>query len=218
MIEEYINNLLEQFKKSRGISTNNTKSNTFLSEFYDWINNQKELGKIYLSFLKSFDVHSEMDEESSIELSKGDFDSLAIHSDIRMITPYAKLMHDKVLGEELIYDCMPKLLCRRSDNQIFTLDMSNGGRILTQNPYASENLEDLETLNYIHNMGIANIVFGVYGNLHDHDTESKIELLRRFRRQLNGEFVSDYATVGDSYYYAVLSDRKTKVLTKTKVL
>ena len=63
---------------------------------------------------------------------------------------------------------------------------------------------------------INDIIVGVYGNIHEKDTETKIKQLKQFRDRLSEPFNEDYIIALDRYCYVIASDRKQKKLFLSK--
>ena len=84
---------------------------------------------------------------------------------------------------------------------------------MTQNPFSFSHIRDWENL---HNSGRSNIILGVYGSILDKDANSKLRQMDVFKSNLlTDDYVSEYASLGDTYLYAVGSNRNIKRLNKT---
>lgn len=202
---EYIINLMTQFAMAKGIKNPDINSKLFVDEFANWILEMKQKGLDYLSFIDSFDSHPVIVDGGTAEIGKGKNDSVALDTDITLITPYLSDMRNEsqsiIQGEFKVVESTPIIL---RDSKEY--DGSELSRFITQNPYSPQSLSNWENL---HNSGLSNITVGVYGDIHDKDLESKIKVIKSLKEKLlDDSYVEDYSTYKDSYFYAISSDRK----------
>ena len=216
-MEKYLKNLIEQFKQATGTKNVDINSQAFISEFSEWIKSRKLMGKDYTSFIEYMDVHPTVISEESVEIGKGKYDTIALDTGIHMITPYSEGIKRTDAGiitaDFGVYEGTPIMIKHnKSDNQFEAVDTQYVRRFLTHNPYEQGCIRDWEQL---HNVG-ENITVGIFGSIYDKDVEQKIQQIEALRDGIiDGYFKEDYVTSGDSYYYAVSSARKVKVLVKT---
>ena len=211
-MEEYLIKLIKQFKQAIGIKHVDINSEEFVTEFSEWIRARQKIGAKYCSFIEYMGVNPEIGN-SSVEIGKGKLDSIVLDTDIPMITPYSDIIDrpsDEIITAEFrVYNGTPMII---KDGKLQMLDTEYIGRFITQNPYESSCLINWEQL---HNRG-DNISVGIYGSIYDEDISKKIRQIESLKSNLTGDsFKEEYATEGDSYYYAISSDRVNKSLTKT---
>lgn len=195
--------LIEQYEKSTGIKFDINNEHQTRGGFYEWVNRNQAISEDYLKFLKFMRALPE--EESKIaEVGKCFDDTITLDNNINMITPCvdkiyyykAKPSEEIIAGQLIIKDKMFKLLAKD--------DILDFDRYITQNPYNEYCVENWEQ---VHNNGI-NITVGVYGSIYDKDYQSKIDSLKLLKEKLEKEYKEEYATIGDSYFYAIASDRE----------
>ena len=216
-MEKYLNKLIEQFKSATGTKSVDVNSQEFVKEFSEWVKARKLMGKDYTSFIEYMDTHPTVISGESVEIGKGKHDSIALDTDIHMITPYSDGIKRTGAGiitaDFTVYDGTPIMVRHdKGGNQFKEVDTQCVRRFLTQNPYDPICIRNWEQL---HNVG-ENITVGIYGSIYDKDIEQKIQQIEALRDGLSDDyFKEDYVTEGDSYYYAVSSARKVKRLVKT---
>jgi len=215
-MEKYLNKLIEQFKNATGTKNVDVNSQEFVKEFSEWVKSHKIIGEDYISFIEYMDVHPTVISEESVEIGKGKHDSIVLGTEIPMITPYSegiKRENGRIITADFrVYNGTPIIIKHNKDeNQFKAVDTQCVRRFITQNPYEQSCIIDWEQL---HNRG-ENITVGIFGSIYDKDIERKIQQIEALRDGLSDDyFKEDYVTEGDSYYYAVSSARKVKVLTR----
>lgn len=210
-MEEYLRNLINQYKRATGINNVDVNSEEFINEFSEWIKIRKKMGDKYSSFIEYMGVN--LIDNSSAEVGKGELDSIVLDTNASMITPYSdkiKKSSDELIDAEFrVYSSVPMIV---KGSKIKLLNAENIKRFITQNPYEKSCIINWEQL---HNHG-ENITVGMYGNIYDKDISKKIGQLELLKSNLIGDaFKEEYATEGDIYYYVISSDRINKSLTKT---
>lgn len=215
-MEKYLNKLIEQFKSATGTKKVDVNSQEFVKEFSEWVKSRKLMGKDYTSFIEYMAVHPTVISKESIEIGKGKHDSIALDTGIHMITPYSEGIKRTsagiIIADFFVYDGIPVMVRHdKGGNQFKAVDTQFVRRFLTQNPYEHSCIRNWEQL---HNVG-ENITVGIFGSIYDKDIESKIRQLEMLKDKMNDGYKEDYATVDDSYYYAISSARKVLVKTKT---
>lgn len=212
-MEKYLNNLMKQFAQAKGIKNIDVSSTSFIEEFMYWVKQNRIMSEAYLSFIDSIDVHPSVIDETTVEIGKCEFDSIALNTPMSMITPYTiDIPDEKILvpGMFMVYNGNPYVI---HNNKMIVFDDTLTSRFITQNPYSNEEIKNWEQL---HNVG-NNITLGFFGDIHDFDKITKIKLLKELKSKLsNSEFVENYETSDDLYFYVLSSDRKIKSLTKTR--
>ena len=82
----------------------------------------------------------------------------------------------------------------------------------THNPY---NMFYFNNLEQLHNNGYM-ICFGIFGKNCDRDKQIKIKFIQQVMQNMIDDFIFDYETIDNNYYYIVFTKRLVKV--KKKVL
>lgn len=215
-MQEYIEKLVEQFKSATGTKKVDINSQKFIEEFNKWIKVREIIGKEYTSFIDYMETYPNVISEESVEIGKGEYDSIALDTKVNMITSYSKGIN-KTSGEIIdadfeIYEGTPLIIRHgKSKKQIDVVNTQYIRRFITHNPYDQSCIKNWEQL---HNIG-ENITIGAFGNIYDKDIKQKIKQIKLLRDNLiNDYFKEDYVTDGDKYYYAISSNRKVKKLVK----
>lgn len=212
---EYLENLIIQFVTSRGIKNIDFESKDFMDEFANWIYEMEQKGLDYLSFIKSISSYSDINDKQTAEIGKGKLDSIGLNTSMTLITPYLSDTQSQsqsiIQADFRVVDSTPTIL--RGNNNAYIGDCGLA-RFMTQNPYSRKNIVNWEKL---HNFGKGNITVGVYGDINDKDADSKIKIIKSLKEKLVADlYVEEYITSGNSYFYAISSDRK--VLRKKKYM
>ena len=142
----------------------------------------------------------DLDNSSVVELGKGNIDSV-VREEALMVTPYGYTFTD-------LYHKDSKLIITDDNVRIdfgICKENTNGINLyITQNPYLYTNsVAELKQLHDLHN---ENIILGMYGKTYDYDRESKIKLLKQFRRGINSEnqeYDLDYYEQRDNYFCTI---------------
>lgn len=195
--------LREQYEKATGNKYDFNFEHQSRNEFYKWVYRNQTIAEDYLKFLKFMGALPE--EESKIaEVGKYFDDTITLDNNINMITPCvdniyyyrAKPGDQLIIGQLIIRDKKFEVIAKD--------DVLDFDRYITQNPYNEYCIKNWERA---HNNGI-NITVGVYGSIYDKDYQSKIDSLKLLKEKLEKEYKEGYATIGDSYFYAIASDRE----------
>ncbi len=217
-MERYLNKLIEQFKQATGTKNVDVNSQTFISEFSSWIKSRQAIGEDYLGLLDYMELHR-IGEAETAEIGKGKFDTLVKDLDTTIITPYSKgiIVPDStriITSDFRVYEGTPILMrqTEKETTQIDPITYTSALTFMTQNPYTQAQIANWEQL---HNGRENNIVVGIYGSVYDKDTESKIRQIEDLRDKLDGSYKEEYTVFGDTYCYAIASERKVKRLVKT---
>ncbi len=199
---EYYIKLFELFAKSTGRRIN--KDNymkmyqLLKGEFLQWLNVYKKITFEYREYLEQY-YNINLEDESVAELGKCNLDSV-VRDDAVMITPYGHSFTD-------LYHKDSKLIVTEKDIKIdfgYCVENAIGINLyITQNPYLYTNvMSDLKKISDYHNI---NIILGMYGKIYDEDKDSKIKILKQFKRGIDkrNQFELDYNTSRDNYFCTI---------------
>ena len=192
--------LIEQFTKARGYRKIDNKSGLFGEEYYNWLKEQRLLGKEYLLLMREY-LNMNLNNEKTIELNKGKYDSII--SDGTLISPFAYTM-DKSNSTLLVED-FPIIT---SGDELYSVE--DFDMFTTHNAY-NEGFAD--TIPELCNMGY-NVCYGVFGKNSDKDKEDALALLKKFYDECDVKANIAYEIIGDSYIGALYSKTKVKKLVK----
>ena len=214
---EYLSKLIEQFQSATGVHHVDINLEEFIREFSEWIIVRKKLRNHYNSFIEYMDVYPKINGKT-VEVDKGIFDSIALDSNMTMITPYPdgvnKAKGDLIKATFTVYEGIPVVVKNKNGvNNLEFLDTSFINRFITQNPYDISHIKNWEQL---HNKG-QNITVGIFGSIYDKDISQKISELKEFKKGFKDDnFSEDYVTENDMYCYALSSSRKANTLVRTR--
>lgn len=200
---EYYVKLFELFTKTVGIKLNRNNYKhvytKFKQDFIEWLDIYKITTYEYRMYLEKY-FGIDLDDRYLAELDKGNIDSI-IGDEAYAITPYGYTFPDT-------YHKSAELIVNEDEIKVNLGDVSE--RIydirtyITQNPYLNE--KTISSLKKLHDYHNKRIIFGVYGKLHDIDKNSKIRMLKQFKRSVDSydqEFDLDYNTKEDNYFFAM---------------
>ena len=218
-MSEYLNKLIEQFKRAKGIKYADVNSKEFMNEFEEWLSSRKIVGCDFAEFIDCMACYPTVFNGETVEVGKGIRDTISLDCNIGVITPYSEGLDTMnpgivIANFEVQNDGFPTI-SRNSGNGIIYggVDISRVRRFLTHNPYDAGCIRNWERL---HN-NKENITVGVFGSIYDKDMEQKIRQIQELKNKMVlYSFKESYDTSGENYYYAVSSTRK--VLVKTKNL
>lgn len=194
--------LIEQYEKATGIKYDFNFEHQARDEFSKWVYRNQAIAEDYLKFLNFMRALPE-EENKIAETGKSFWDTITLENDITMITLYFEsLVKNKAKpnGQLII----SQLVVRNYGMFVPGRDNLDFSRYITQNPYTEYSIENWD---WLHNNGY-NITVGVYGSVYDKDYQSKIDSLKSLKEKLEKEYKEGYATIGDSYFYAIASDRE----------
>ena len=200
-MDKYLNNLYNQYCNSRGIENTTYDSSKLDADFYNWLDNYKNLLLNYKEYLISLNF---IGDEEVAEVGKGIIDSLGI-SEFEIISPYAHTLkkEDKdlvvLMGTPFVF----------SDEGIFVY---KGDTLLTYNMY---DFSDVQNWYKVLNKDICDICVGIFGNINDCDYKKKVKDIKFLLEKTNKKCFVDY-DVKDHNYYCVLHSNRKKGLTKVK--
>lgn len=212
--EKYINNLINQFALAKGISNVDINSEEFINEFNEWLIEQKNIGKEYLSILD--EIGFNIDDSNCIEVGKGKYDSIVKDLSTTIITPdytllYRGLRNRVINGDINVLNGYPMLINYTSMGNIMSKYFINSNIYMTQNPFNSSNILNWDK---IYNSG-NNIIIGSYGKTQDKDKNKKIDELIEFKNKLQDDFICENIISGDTYINILGSNPKVKKLVKS---
>ena len=214
-MEKYISLLIEQFKQATGIKNVDINSQSFMLEFSEWIKPRHSISNNYLDLLEYMEL-SQISYPDTVEVGKGQYDSIVKPFNTTIITPHIAgletLGNERVINSEFVVIGNTPVLFgnNRNGKPIAT---SSALTFMTQNPYTPTQIANWEQL---HNGRENDIIVGIYGSVYDKDTESKIKQIEDLRDRLDDSYKEEYAVVGDTYCYAIASERMVKRLVKTR--
>lgn len=217
-MEQYVKNLINQFTVANGIQNPDINSEQFVEEFSHWLKARKTIGKEYTYFIDYMGFSFANPE--CAEIGKGQYDSIVLPFDTTIITPASKTFKELdskriITGNMRVYESTP-LLVRHSKKGRNFIDQIPSDIIrtyMTQNPFTPSSIMGWEEL---HNSGVADIIVGIYGSTQDKDMDKKIKQMQSFKDKIQTRCIDEMAVAGDSYFYAVGSERLVKKLTKTR--
>ena len=212
-MEQYIKNLIEQFRLATGNKNTDLNSDAFITEFTEWIRGRQKIGKEYTYFLDYMGLR--FADSDCAEIGKSVYDTVVKPFNTKLITPAAQSfeklkMRDRIItGNMRAYEGCPVLVRHNiKGNQLNQIPNDIILTYITQNPFSQSNISGWEGL---HNSGNNNIIVGVYGNAFDKDIDAKIKLIKTLKEKLfSDDFNEDYSTSDDKYFYAIGSKRKIK--------
>lgn len=211
-MEQYIVLLIKEFITSKNIRNPDIKSELFIQEFTEWINERKLISNNYIAFLSAFDIQL-ANEPSTVEIGKGKYDSITTNNRMSRITPYLdkEECHNLLIKGRLIVQGDRPLVLFTPTSHPIDLTSITALTYVTQNPYSKKDIRNWDELyNYLPN----SVVLGVYGSTSDKDIESKINMLLEIKDKIHCDITEAYATKNGSYYYAI--GKNSKVLKRVK--
>ncbi len=219
-MKEHLGYLIEQFKQANGIKSDDAKSQLFISEFTEWIKERQDVSTTYIELLDYMGL-SYFATPSVVEVGKGSVDSIVMPYDTLIITPYSRFLEELNTEDNKrvtnayfrVVNGKPFKVIPGEETTLKPIKDSEDLTFMTQNPYTPKCVKNWGQL---HNNFRNDIIVGVYGNIHDKDTETKIKLLKQFRDRLSEPYNEEYIIALDRYCYVIASDRKSKKLTLSK--
>lgn len=216
-INQYILNLIEQYKKATGTTNIDLESIAFLKDFNAWIARNKVIGDIYLGMLENRGIL--FDTEKCAEVGKGKDDSIVTPYYTSIITPYTKglkKLEGKIIKSTFnIVDNTPIIYESKGITLPKTINPNEINTFMTQNPYIETNLNDWAKLH--NNPNYNGIILGVYGSSEDKDKETKIDELRKIRKLLDEPYIEEELINNSHYCYVVATDVLTKKRRLSKI-
>ena len=211
-VDRYLDNLIVQFIQATGYKNKNVNSVGFKYEFLGWIEERKKISNKYLKLLDYMNLTEDIDKESSVEVGKGKYDTIVRSFKTNRITPYVEDLDEERTMNAIfkVMDGQPTLITNNGLN-IARIESNIPITFITQNPYNESLINGWSSL---HNMGLNNIVVGMYGNINDKDMEQKIETLKALKDKLLREYQEEFSILDDSYCYAIASKTKKNIKNK----
>ncbi len=218
-MEQYLKNLIEQFRLAIGNKNTDLNSKEFISEFTEWLKSRQKIGKEYIYFLDSMGLR--FADSDCAEIGKSAYDTVVRPFNTKLITLAApsfegsKMKSRIITGNMRVYEQCPVLVRYNiKGNQLDQIPSDIILTYLTQNPFSQGSISGWEGL---HNSGNNNIIVGIYGSIFDKDVEAKIKLIEDLKGKLSDDdFKEDYSTLNDKYFCAIGSQRMVKKMMKTK--
>lgn len=205
-----LGNLRKQFADSLGY-TGSFNSKEFEKEFLCWLKIRLTTLEDYVFLLEELDV--DFKGNNVAEIGKSCYDSIVLPFDSKIITPYYKEFinyHDsynlkkRVLpGYFKVTEYGPRATFPTDKSFSSIVSHYYANTFMTQNPY-----ENINSLNFdlLHNIGIYNIILGVYGNTYDKDYKSKLkDLMEVKNRLIDNNYMENFYNLQDEYFYFISS-------------
>lgn len=218
--EEYYMLLSMQYQKSLGMTPlracYNIGSSNFQKELMEWLKERRRMGEIYKKFLNYYAKN--ISTLTTAEINKGNLDSIVYPSSTTIITQYNNFDKEKysnniIIKSDFFPDAKrPGLIRLNNSGKIESVKKAPNfiEQYITENPYRRTDISGFEEL---HNGNNFDIIVGMYGHIHDNDKEDKLKQLKNLREKItNDDIKVVYDCLGNSYYAAVMSDRKIKKL------
>lgn len=209
MLDDYSKFVLTQFIEAKGIKKVDD-SKQFTKDFLYWVKERAKSGDAFLSYVNStgFFKYRRFD---IAEVGKGYLDSIALNSDVPLITPHTHKIEDSKIiipksfvAAEAGHD---EKDTQDSEQQIILREKNIEG-FITHNPYDTKCLLNWS---YLHNSCNGSIAVSAFGDIHDKDIQKKIKMLEKFRDRLNfGTYTEEYFEDGDNYYYNLVSNKRVR--------
>lgn len=218
-INSYIFNLIEQYKKATGTVNIDMNSIEFQKDFSAWLARNKVIGDIYLNMLESRGIN--FDTEKCAEIGKGKYDSIVTPYYTSIITPYTEGLEKlEDIGQIIksnfnVIDNTPTIYEDKIVVLPKTINPNEINTFMTQNPYLKSNINGWSNIH--NNPNYNGIILGVYGSTDDKDKESKLEELRKIRKQLDEPYVEEEIINGSHYCYMVATDILAKKRKLSKI-
>ena len=189
--------LIEQYTKATGEHLFDPVS----EEFFNWVDERYQMGVMYSNLLDWLDL--DFKSSSCAELNKSVLDSCVLPYETAMLTPYTTNLeseHSNFTKCSDFYvnnDGEPIVKCGGCfENSYFKCYM-------TQN-FNKE--YDLRNWDKLHNT--RRIIVGIYGNKYDLDREEKIKTLKSLKDKIFDDYIYEFDTENDNYYFVIASDHK----------
>ena len=199
--------LIEQYKHAKNIKHADIYSTSFINGFNHWLKQKEIIGNEFLNYLSFLDL--DYQNSNCAEVGKGEHDTLVKPFDTKILS----LNTDEITGVDKNRFMIGNLriyegnACLVRNHKLDVISNDVIDTYLIHNPYSFNSIYGIET---IHNNGSSNIIVGVYGSTHDHDVQKKLDCLSNIKDKLVGNYVSEYDTYDEAYYYIIASKNKVK--------
>ena len=208
----YLENLYNQFKEAKGISTSSKKLNSLDADFGIWLRINSEIGKEYMKFLDSFKIM--YDTEKCVEIGKGYYDTAVLPYNTEIITPALFTFKNKdsrrIRGGTLtLISGIPAIIKGSKKLSIEKVSDSNYSIYMTQNPF---NKLEIDALKSIYEQEYGDVIIGMYGLNTDKNKKEKIDKI--FELEKTNQYDVIYNDLNEYYVTAAISKPK-QVLKKT---
>ena len=204
----YLDFLINQFKKAKGISDISLTSSLFVEEFSKWITSRQDMNELYLRTLSSLELS--FNNSNTYEIGKSTLDSAVKDLNTVIITPYVDgltNLNSRVIKSDFKVDNGKPVLLR--NKEIIVLSGINM-TFMTQNPYTDRKIENWEQLGNSKN---SNIIVGVFGSIHDKDKDEKVYKLLELGSKI--ENTKEKYLVLDDVYCCVIASKSEDITEKT---
>ena len=211
--EDYMNNLIRQFRKAKGLETVDINNEKFQKEFSEYISELYSHKDDYIRLLHSLGVYT--NDEKTVEVGKGPLDSVVLDTKATIVTNFPNVLD---LRDGKTYQGVHTIhkgdiyMLRIADTGIEyeSLDIGNGRVYMTHNMYHKS-----ETGEWYQLVRDNDVLIGAYGKESDLDKDKKIrKIIDRF--DAIGDSYCNYGTVDGYYFYAQKSRHKKLVKEKVR--
>ncbi len=211
----YEDALFQQYMSSRGFLEVNKHDRYVLEDYEEFLDERKRLMPNYVELLKILNI--DFDKETTVEVGKGNLDSVVIPYEATIVTPYKGLFEARkgkvIEGKPMVIDDDIEVIYKYSmanGRETKKLDIQEGRIYMTQNLYGPQGVR-----NWFHLIPKNDIVVGVFGLRQDKDMNEKIDAIYKVADLIEGSKLS-MGEVDDGYYCAMRSTGKEKQLVKEK--
>lgn len=175
----------------------------YLKAFRGWASKSFEIGKVYSRILYSLGY--QVTSNHAAEIGKGYFDTITLGYDTALITDFINSLPDKEKSRVIENNVfLNKEKCKYL-SKLYGIDT-----YIMSNPSSIEELNIIKELN---NNELSNVVVGVYGYNKCKDKEKKLNMLKEFKKQLNGPLI-DITRENDEIYLSMVGTDINKLIRK----
>ncbi len=211
--KEYEDALFSQYMSARGIKGLSREDRYVREDLDGYFTELANERGHYLELLRTLDVN--YNDENTIEVGKGNVDSVVADYNASIITPYGGLFEGRKApvyeGRYAVIDG-EIMMARGKDSKSQTFEELpiTGGRIyITHNMYEPKCIK-----NWLELVTRDDVVIGVFGAIQDRDMSYKLNHVRNIASILdNGTY--NLGTIDGHYFAAVRARQDVKILKKT---
>ena len=205
--EKYIKKIIKQYKKAKGIEKFDMYDAKDMRALSDYIGEMSSHVDDYIKLLHTLDVH--LDDERTVEVGKGPFDSVVAKKRATIVSLYAALFDER---NGLIFGGYPVVsngdialsYVKDSTDNVEELDIAKGRLYMTHNMYSHKEANDWFELTKNNQ-----VLIGVFGDESDKDREDKIQAVRARFDEIGAAY-SNYGVRDHYYFYAMKSKKLVK--------
>lgn len=213
--KEYLNKLIEQYKKATGTYNIDLDSPTFIMDFNNWMAINNGIGSItYMHLLEDLGLY--INQKSCAEIGKGYRDSLVSETERTIITPYPENLQNRFTGQTInsnfnIQYGVPMIYQQDELNIPKIIKPTEVDTFMTFNPYLGI---DNSWAQIHYNPKYKGIILGVFGKKEDKDKDTKIKELIMLRSLLEDDYIYEDCSLGDSYCHILATDTYKRKIRK----